>query len=126
MKQLLIILLIGSLSVLIFDTLGSFASKYFQVNYILFIFGSVLIYASTGYFSARYGSLIFAIFISAIVGLIDSTLGWYISWLLGPGRVDFELNSANIISTVFFVICLSAVFGFIGGLINYFTLRYFN
>ena len=60
----------------------------------------------------------FAPLASGITSLVDSTLGWYISWVIGPGRPVVEMDSTAIISTIFFVTLLGAILGFIGGLIG--------
>jgi hypothetical protein len=123
MKKLSIFLLIAFVSILAFDTLASFASKIFQIEYGLFSLGSIVIYTGIGFFGEKYGNLALAIISSAITGIIDSTLGWYISWLIGPGRVDAELDLTIILSTIVFVAFFASLFGTIGGLISYFINR---
>lgn len=112
-----IVLLIGILSVITFDTIGSLTSRRFGFNYSYLTVGSLLIYAIVGFFASKYNGLGFAPLASGIIGLVDSTLGWYISWIIGPGRPPLEIDSNYIIKAISLVIILSTVTGFIGGLL---------
>lgn len=118
MKHLFLIILIGAFAVLIFDTIGSLASRNFGFPYYWLTVGSFLIYAGVGLAASKYNGLMYAPLAGGIVSLIDSTLGWYISWVIGPGRPAAEMDSTAIISAVIFVTLLGIVIGFIGGLIG--------
>ncbi len=118
MKHFILILLIGAFAVVAFDTVGSLASRNFGFGYQWLTIGSLLIYAGVGFAASKYNGLPFAPLASAITSLVDSTLGWYISWVIGPGRPAIEMDSTAIISTVIFVTLTGAVVGFIGGLIG--------
>ena len=121
MRKVIPILLIGSLIIILFDTFASLISVTFQINYLLSIFGSILIYALVGFFSAKRSNLLWAGIASGIVGLVDSTLGWYISWIIGAGRPEIEVNLTSIIATIIFVVIVSSLFGFIGGFASQWT-----
>ena len=71
---------------ILFDVVASFASKYLGVPYVLASLGSLLIYGITGYFTGRVASPSHAAMAGAVVGLSESTVGWYVSWIIGPGR----------------------------------------
>jgi hypothetical protein len=77
---------VASLAVLALDTLGSLASKAFGFTYGSLAWGSLIIYAAAGFFAARSGGLRTAAQGGGAVALADATLGWAISWALGPGR----------------------------------------
>ena len=117
-KQIFITLLLGSLLVLSFDTLASLVSLHLQIDYGSFSFGSSFIYAYIGFYCAKYGNLLWSTLGAGVIGLIDSTFGWYISWMIGPGRPDFEMTSAEILTAVIFVSLTAMPFGLIGGLIH--------
>jgi hypothetical protein len=119
MENLFLIVLIGGLMVVIFDTVGSFASRIFGFKYQTLIIGSFLIYGTVGLAAAKYNGLIFAPLAAGIISLIDSTLGWCISWIIGPGRFEMEMNSKNIINTVIFVVSIGVMSGLIGGLLGF-------
>ena len=71
----------------------------------------------TGFFAARYGSLSLSVLVGGLVAFIDATLGWYISWVIGPGRPQSNLTSAQISRTVLIVSVTRAALSFIGGLL---------
>ncbi len=118
MKHLILIILIGAFAVVTFDTAGSLASRSFGFGYQWMAIGSFLIYAGVGFAASKYNGLMFAPLAGGITVLIDSTLGWYISWVISPGRPAMEMDSPAIISTVVFVTLLGAIVGFIGGLVG--------
>ena len=118
MKQLILIVLIGALTVILFDTLASFVSRSFQIRYELFSIVSFLIYSCIGFFSGRHNSLTSSALAAGVVGLADSTLGWYISWIVGPGRIEGEMNSATISIMVVFVMVTASILGLLGGLMS--------
>jgi hypothetical protein len=118
MKHFILIILIGVFAVVIFDTIGSLASRSFSFPYSWLTVGSFLIYAGVGFAASKYDGLMFAPLAGAITSLVDSTLGWYISWIIGPGRPATEMDSTTIISTVLFVTVTGVGTGFIGGLIG--------
>lgn len=115
MKQLTLILLIGSFSVVIFDTIGSLASRKFGFSYSYLLIGSLLIYAIVGFIATKYNGLMFAPLAGGITGFIDSTLGWYISWAIGPCRPAVEVDANYIFTAILFVVVLSTIFGLVGG-----------
>lgn len=123
MKRFSIFLLISFLSVLAFDTLASFISQIFQIDYVLFSIGSAVIYFCIGFFGTKYGNFALAIISSALTGIIDSTLGWYISWIVGPGKIDIEPDLVIKFSTVVTVVLIAVFFGLIGSVISYFVNR---
>ena len=118
MKHFILIILIGAFAVVAFDTVGSLASRNFGFGYQWLTMGSFLIYAGVGFAASKYNGLLFAPLAGGITSLVDSTLGWYISWVIGPGRPAMEMDSTAIISTVIFVTLTGAVVGFIGGLVG--------
>jgi hypothetical protein len=118
MKQLILVVLMGAFIVILFDTFASIASASFQLDYSLFSVGSFLIYAVIGYGGAKSGNLTMAVLAAAIVGLIDSTLGWYVSWIIGPGRSAIELDLIALGITIIFVIIIASLIGFLGGLLS--------
>lgn len=118
MKRIIPVVLIGSLIVILFDTLASFASINFQIHYGIFSIGSCLIDAGVGFFAAKRNGLAWAVLAAGIVGLVDSTLGWYISWIIGPGRPEVEINFLIILMTIVFVTIEASIFGLIGGFLG--------
>jgi hypothetical protein len=54
-----------------------------------------------------------AMLLTAVVGVVDSTLGWAISWWIGPGRTDV-VDEASVASTIVMVVAIYGVFGLAG------------
>jgi hypothetical protein len=80
----------GVVAVLLFDTAASFAAKGLGFPYAYASIGSVLIYSMVGYFSFRWSGLVRAIGAAILVELVDATLGWFISWQIGPGALPTD------------------------------------
>ena len=115
MNQFLKIVGAGMAAILVFDIAASFASKGLGFPYSYASFGSMLIYASVGYFSFLHFRLSSAIGAAVLVGLVDATLGWFISWQIGPGALPAEQASTIVIvTTIVFVIIFAAVCTVIG------------
>lgn len=106
---------LGVLAVLAFDTVASFGSVSFNFPYEYAIVGSVLIYGAVGYFSFRHAGLSSAVGAALLVEVVDATLGWYISWEIGPGALPAEQTTAAVIvATICFVFIFAAVCAVIG------------
>lgn len=123
MKSYSMFLLTAFAVILAFDALASFISQTFQINYGLFSIGSILIYIGIGFFGRKYGNLSLGIISAAITGLIEATLGWYISWVIGPGRIEGEFDWLIVFSGIIINVLTASLFGLIGGLVSYFISR---
>ncbi len=110
------VILAGAAAILTFDTVGSLAARRFGFSYPRLMPGSFLIYLLVGMAAASAGSLAVSAFAGAIVGLVEATFGWAISWRIGPGRVpDEHASISRILATVVTVTLLGACFGAVGG-----------
>ena len=118
MKRIILTILLSSLLVITFDTLASLASLHLQIDYSLFRFGSFFIYIYIGFYFAGYGSLLWSAVGAGIAALVDSTIGWYISWVIGPGNPGFDLTATDIFTAIISVILAAMCLGFLGGLFN--------
>jgi hypothetical protein len=108
----------GVLAVLAFDTVASFASVGFGFPYEDAAVGSVLIYATIGYIVFRRQGFFSAVGAALLVEVVDATLGWYISWQIGPGALPVEqATTAVIATTIVFVLIFAAVCAVIGSVI---------
>lgn len=116
MKQEFKVLLVGLLSIGLFDFFGSIASRHFDFNYTILASVSLLIYGATGFFGARANGLKTGVLFAAIVGLFDSTIGWEISILLRANTGNFKNNPtiAVWITTAIIVTASAALLGLIG------------
>ena len=92
MKPISRILLYGALAVILFDTAASLASRTLGFAYTSASTGSYLIYAVTGFFAARVLGWKGAALAGLTLGLVDATIGWGISWLIGPGQPPADVT----------------------------------
>jgi len=111
-------ILVGSLAVILLDAVGSLASRSLGFKYKSLVFGSWLLYATVGYFVGRGAGLWSCAFAGGVVGLVDATLGWAVSWWIGPGRPAAELSATAAVSIVLIVGLSGAAFGWLGGAVS--------
>jgi hypothetical protein len=118
MKRILSVLLIGITVILLYDTVSAVVSRSTGVDYGWFGFGSLAVYLIFGFLVAKRSSWINGMAAGAAIGLIESTLGWAISWMIGPGKPSMDVNVFTIGLTVAFVTLSAAVVGLVGGLLS--------
>jgi uncharacterized membrane protein YfcA len=80
---------IGAVIIIILNTLSTVALFWlYSLRYGDFWWATLLIYAIFGFMGAYYGaSIVDGILTAFYVAVADSTIGWSIPWILGPGRV---------------------------------------
>ena len=103
------IVIFGILAVLVFDTIASFASSVIGFPYEYASAGSIIIYCTIGYTCFICCGLKKAIVAALSVELVDATLGWYISWCIGPGALPEEQTTGAIIGVTIIIVLLFAV-----------------
>jgi hypothetical protein len=85
--------------------------------------GSFAIYLAFGFVTISDGSIVPSVFVGATIGLIESTVGWTISWRIEPGQPSIDRQSrSSILWVVGFVTAIGAVFGGVGGWLRLITL----
>lgn len=80
-------LLLTLVGILVCDASASLLSRRFGFNYAYASIGSLLLYATGGFAAAKVATFESACLLGAAAGITDATLGWRISWVLGPGRL---------------------------------------
>lgn len=113
------IVLIGVTAILIYDIAASFAAASLGFPYYQALYGSWLIYAGIGYVAGRAtNSIRRAASATAIVGGAEATIGWWLSWMIGPGRPASGTPSFGaILQAVWLVVLVAACIGLVAGLI---------
>ena len=115
---------LACIAVLAFDALASFASLAIGFNYGRASFGSAFMYMVFAFFCARKFGFGSAFLLGTAMGLTDATLGWAISWAIGPGRLADEIYSLSSVGfTAVLMVVLGATYGLIGGGIGALTNR---
>jgi ABC-type Co2+ transport system permease subunit len=110
-------ILIGALAVVTYDAAGAGASRLLGIRYGVLALGSYAIYSAVSYQIARESGIVAAIAAGAAIAFIDATLGWAISWAIGPGRPETAVTPILVLGTVFVVVISGAVFGLAAGFI---------
>lgn len=115
MDHTLRILVIGAAGVILFDAIGSVASIVFTFPYPYASIGSFFIYAGVGFFIGRREPILMAFMGAALMGVVDATIGWYVSWQIGAGALpEGQLTPSVYAGTLAFVAGVAAVSGLAG------------
>jgi hypothetical protein len=107
---------VGAGMVVLFNLVASLIARRSQVSYRRFVAGSFAIYAVTGGTAVAFGGLPGAALAGMAVAFAEATLGWAVSWWLGPGRPPAELRNASSVSAaIVLIIFTGAAVGALGG-----------
>lgn len=107
---------LSALAVLVFDAIASAASLALGFPYPQAAMGSTALYAAFAYYGGRKLGLVAAVLLGATMGLTDATLGWAVSWAIGPGRLPpGTLTPSMWLFAAAYVVALGAVCGLLGG-----------
>ncbi len=112
------VVVFGAVAVIVFDVLASFASRRFGFNYADASVGSFFIYVGIGFLAGRASPLVpirRAASAAAIAGILDTSVGWALSSVIGAGQVPVGITFDLWLATAFFGTCLAALVGTIGG-----------
>jgi hypothetical protein len=110
----------GAIAIVVFDVLASLASRSLGFPYAYATVGSWMIYAVVGYALGRIAPVTIATLGVGAVAFIEATLGWWLSWMIGPGRLKSGTMSATmLLSTLVGVIAIAAVIGAAAGAIGH-------
>lgn len=109
----------GALGVLTLDTIGALASRRFGFRYAVLAPASFLIYGLVGYVAGRYGrSELVGAVAGSLVGLVDATLGWWIAWRIGPGRLpEDDATATSLIRAAGTTVLVATLLGVVGAAI---------
>ncbi|HBX65910.1 MAG: hypothetical protein CL670_13285 [Balneola sp.] len=120
------VVLYSSFLIIAFDTVGSFASEFFNFPYSSLNFGSYLIYGIAGFFATKGKDLGKSALAGFIVGLVEATIGWVISWLILTEHHELGISPTVVIILIIIFVSLSGTyFGLIGGAIRKYVGKYF-
>ena len=110
-------LIIGPIVVVAFDTLASVAARTFDFDYSSLWPLSVLLAVTIAFLAGRDTGLVRAgVFAGLALEFANSTVGWAVSWLIGPGAPDpADRDALPVILTALAVTAVGAIEGFVGG-----------
>jgi hypothetical protein len=109
-------ILIMTIAVAGFDAGASVLSRNFRYEYSGLIWTSFLIYLAAGYLGGRRRGIKCGMLLGSMAGFIDSTIGWFISRMIGPftEMTIPPLSLPMIVMVVFTTTTIGFVFGLIG------------
>ena len=109
-------ILYGGAAVLAISALGSVAARMLGFEYSLLTPVSLVAYVAVGAYVGLRARVSQAAIVGAVVGVIDATLGWAISWAIGPGRPQAgeAISALGLFNTAVFVALLSAASAALG------------
>jgi hypothetical protein len=114
MERFLSGVLFGIAAVLILDTGGAFLSRRLRFAYSRLTPVSFVLWGVTADIASRAAgsdltkSIILGGLAGLIVGLFDSTVGWWISWRIAASRLKPKMIPARTIARIVFTVTLSA------------------
>lgn len=107
--------LIFSVVVVLFDIVCATIAKLASITYANFLILSFVLYVALGIFAGRklrhWQRAMFAIAVAAVA---DATVGWYATWLIGPGSLPNGATFVEILTGVVFAVAGGLLFGAIG------------
>jgi hypothetical protein len=112
----------GCIVVVLFDLLTSVAARRFGFPYARASIGSYFLYLLIGFVAGRRASVdrgrIGAVS-AALAGVADASVGWAVSWAVGPGRPPSgTLSPDEWIIAALVVVVFAAAIGYIGGVLG--------
>ena len=108
----------GVLAVVLFDAVGSLAAKRFGFAYSLLIPGSLLIYGAVAAMVARRRDWVVGLLAATLLAFTDVTLGWAVSWLIGPGKPEAGLTPMTVLGAAMTAFVFGGLAGGVGAWIG--------
>ena len=115
------VILIFGIIAIVFDGIWSIVARAKGYTYSKGMWVSFLIYAIAGGVAMQNGDFNSGLIAGIGVAAIDATIGWWLSWVIGPGRlpetISKEARPTAIVKAIVMVILLGALFGMVGAFI---------
>jgi hypothetical protein len=110
----------GCAAVIALNSLSSVASEAFGFSYTALWPISLVVYGAIAFVAARLVARVGAGVVAGLsVAATEATLGWAISWLIGPGQPAPEDQAAGAVVAVALTVTVSgAVIGLVAGLLG--------
>ena len=116
-----VILTFGIIAI-VFDGIWSLVVRANGYTYSKGAWVSFLIYAVAGAVTIQNGNLINGLISGVGVAAIEATIGWWVSWVIGPGRlpdtISKEARPGAIAKAIVFVMLTGALFGIFGSFVK--------
>lgn len=99
-----------------FYVVASMLSRSFRYKYSSLIWISFIIYLAAGYFGGRRRGIKCGMLLGSLAGFIDSTIGWFISRMVGP-FTEMSIPTPTLAVMVAVTVTTTAI-GFVFGMIG--------
>ncbi len=121
MEILQVVLTFGSIAIA-FDGIWSALARAKGYTYSKGMWVSFLIYAIAGGVTKQNGNLINGLTSGIGVAAIEATIGWWVSWVIGPGRlpdtISKEARPGAIVKAIVIAMFTGAGFGILGAFVK--------
>jgi hypothetical protein len=109
--------LVGCVVIVGFDALGAAAAEQLDFPYEYLFPISLAIYGNVAFLAARErGRTAAGVIAGATVAFAEATVGWAVSWLIGPGKLEGDYPGTFIVTaTIVGVVGTGALIGLIAG-----------
>jgi hypothetical protein len=106
-------------TIIVFDVVGSFASRLLHFDYGSLMWVTFCLYMACGYLGFQYSQLLGGFLAGLMAGLADSTAGWALSVAIHPyiQHSQTRLTIFTVSLAIVFVTLVGGFFGFTGGVI---------
>ena len=82
-----VLLVVAAVAIVTYDALMAWISVTLSFPYFYAMLGSCLLYGAAGFIGARRHGFGRALLLGAWIGLVDASLGWFVSSAIGAGRI---------------------------------------
>ena len=108
--------LVGIFLIALADILGSVSSRKANYSYTRLAPLSFIIYIFLGYLLSKVAQFEYVIILSCLAGVFDATVGWKLALVFKANikMTEEELEKVTLTSRLVIMICLAALFGYIG------------
>ncbi len=120
MKKEYKIILVGLLSITVFDIIGSVLSAKLNFIYSNLWPISLAIYVLIPFFVTRVSNFKTGLISATLLGFFDSTIGWKLSTLLGANMGFVKINLSNT-ELIIMIIMITFYSTFIGAIVSWLT-----
>jgi hypothetical protein len=105
--------------IVVFDVVGSFASRLLHFDYGSLTWVTFCLYMALGYLGFQYRQLLGGFLAGLMAGLADSTAGWALSVAIHPYIQPSQTRPTvfTVSATIIFVTLVGGFFGFTGAII---------
>ena len=118
-RRLIPVLAMFAGAILLADVLFAIGEIRFGIDYDLVTWVAYPLYALAGYFATRCGGLALGALGGALTSLVDATIGWAVTWVMGPGRLPAGWPGFGFVAYVVGTVVLQGTgLGIGGGLVH--------